>query len=187
MPKFISATGSYWNGRIPVAISNFSGKFIGVLCTETVEATMPLAVESCRDVTTNLWLYGSKQTLGQNTPDHAATAVISLAHSAVTYWSCFAIHKHLRHLKINVQGPFNVRHVHAAWLFGAPVALQGFRPVLLARKRCCLRQLNSTAQWSEPVCLGDNASGPEAECLVGCSATVGMAWLNESPAVNEVT
>ena len=28
MPKFISATGSYWNGRIPVAISNFSGKFI---------------------------------------------------------------------------------------------------------------------------------------------------------------
>ena len=25
--------------------------------------------------------------------------VISLAHSAVTYWSCFAIHKHLRHLK----------------------------------------------------------------------------------------
>ena len=28
MPKLISATGSYWNGRIPVAISNFSGKFI---------------------------------------------------------------------------------------------------------------------------------------------------------------
>ena len=26
-------------------------------------------------------------------------AVISLAHSAVTYWSCFAIDKHLRHLK----------------------------------------------------------------------------------------
>ena len=39
--------------------------------------------------------------LGQNTPDHTATAVISLAHSAVTYWSCFEIHinhKHLRHL-----------------------------------------------------------------------------------------
>ena len=54
MPKLISATGSYWKGRIPVAISNFSGKFIGVLCTETVEATMPLAVESYRDVTTNL-------------------------------------------------------------------------------------------------------------------------------------
>ena len=31
--------------------------------------------------------------------DHAAAAVISLAHSAVTYWSCFAIHKHLRHLE----------------------------------------------------------------------------------------
>ena len=28
MPKLISATGSYWNGHIPVAISNFSGKFI---------------------------------------------------------------------------------------------------------------------------------------------------------------
>ena len=28
MPKLISATGPYWNGRIPVAISNFSGKFI---------------------------------------------------------------------------------------------------------------------------------------------------------------
>ena len=28
MPKLISATGSYWNGRIPVAISSFSGKFI---------------------------------------------------------------------------------------------------------------------------------------------------------------
>ena len=25
MPKLISATGLYWNGRIPVAISNFSG------------------------------------------------------------------------------------------------------------------------------------------------------------------
>ena len=37
--------------------------------------------------------------LGQNTRGHAATAVISLAHSAVTYWSCFAIHKHLRHVK----------------------------------------------------------------------------------------
>ena len=54
MPKLISATGSYWNARIPVAISNFLGKFIGVLCTETVEATTPLAVESYRDVTTNL-------------------------------------------------------------------------------------------------------------------------------------
>ena len=32
--------------------------------------------------------------------DHVATVVISLAHSAMTYWSCFAIHnKHLRHLK----------------------------------------------------------------------------------------
>ena len=29
MPKLISATGSNWCGRIPVAISNFSGKFIG--------------------------------------------------------------------------------------------------------------------------------------------------------------
>ena len=28
MPKLISATGSYWNGRIPVAISDFSRKFI---------------------------------------------------------------------------------------------------------------------------------------------------------------
>ena len=28
MPRLISATGSYWNGRIPVAISNFSGTFI---------------------------------------------------------------------------------------------------------------------------------------------------------------
>ena len=37
--------------------------------------------------------------LSQNTPDHVATAVISLAHCAVTHWSCFAIHKHLRHLK----------------------------------------------------------------------------------------
>ena len=37
--------------------------------------------------------------LGQNTPDHTATAVISLAHCAVTYWSCFEIRKHLRHLK----------------------------------------------------------------------------------------
>ena len=37
--------------------------------------------------------------LSAKTPDHAATAVISLAHSAVTYWSCFAIHKNLRHLK----------------------------------------------------------------------------------------
>ena len=39
MPKLISATGSYWNGRIPVAIWNFSK----VLCTETVEATMPMS------------------------------------------------------------------------------------------------------------------------------------------------
>ena len=29
MPKLISTTGSYWNGRIPVAISNFSGTFFG--------------------------------------------------------------------------------------------------------------------------------------------------------------
>ena len=28
MPKLISATGSFWDGRIPVAISNFSRKFI---------------------------------------------------------------------------------------------------------------------------------------------------------------
>ena len=76
----------------------FRANLSGVLCTETVEATMPMAVESC-DVTISLWLYGSKQTLGQNTYDHAAVAVISLAHSAVTYWFCFAIHKHLRHLK----------------------------------------------------------------------------------------
>ena len=77
----------------------FQANLSGVLSTETVEATMPMAVESYRDVTISLWLYSSKSTLGQNTPDHAATAVISLAHSAVTYWSCFAIHKHLRHLK----------------------------------------------------------------------------------------
>ena len=52
MPKLISATGSYWYGRIPVAISNFSGKNLsGVLCTQNVEATMPMAVESYRDVT----------------------------------------------------------------------------------------------------------------------------------------
>ena len=70
-----------------------------VLCTETVETTIPVAVESYRDVTISLWLYGSKWTLSQNMPDNVATAVISLAHSAVTYWSCFAIHKHLRHLK----------------------------------------------------------------------------------------
>ena len=83
MPKLISASGSYWYGHIPVAISNFFHKFIwraslcqnwyphlarsgmaifqlpfptffanlfGVLCTETVEATMPMAVESCRDI-----------------------------------------------------------------------------------------------------------------------------------------
>ena len=101
MPKLISATGSYWYGRSPAAISNiFSlANLTGVLCTETVEATMPMAVESYRDVTISLWLYGSKSTLGQNTYDHAATAVTSLAHSAVTYWSCFAIHKYLRHLK----------------------------------------------------------------------------------------
>ena len=37
--------------------------------------------------------------LSAKTHGHAATAVISLAHSAVTYWSCFAIHKHLRRLK----------------------------------------------------------------------------------------
>ena len=36
--------------------------------------------------------------LGKNMHDHTTTAVISLAHSAVTYWS-FAIHKLLRHLK----------------------------------------------------------------------------------------
>ena len=30
---------------------------------------------------------------------HVAAAVISLAHSAVTFRSCFAIHKHLRRLK----------------------------------------------------------------------------------------
>ena len=77
----------------------FQANLSGVLCTKTVEATMPVAAESYRDVTISLWLYGSKQTLGQNTYDHAAAAVISLAHSAVTYWSCFAIHKHLRHLK----------------------------------------------------------------------------------------
>ena len=28
MPELIPATDSYWNGRIPVAISNFSGEFI---------------------------------------------------------------------------------------------------------------------------------------------------------------
>ena len=37
--------------------------------------------------------------LSAKTHGHAATAVISLAHSAVTYWSCVAIHKHLRRLK----------------------------------------------------------------------------------------
>ena len=37
--------------------------------------------------------------LSAKTRDHAVTAVISLAHSAVTYWSCFAIDKHLRHSK----------------------------------------------------------------------------------------
>ena len=79
----------------PTFFTNLSG----ILCTETVEATMPMAVKSCRDVTISLWLYGSKQTLGQSMCNHAATAIISLAHSAMTYWSCFAIHKHLRHLK----------------------------------------------------------------------------------------
>ena len=34
----------------------------------------------------------------QNTHGHTATAVIFLAHSAVTLWSSFAIHKLLRHL-----------------------------------------------------------------------------------------
>ena len=77
----------------------FQANLSGVLCSETVEATMPMAVESYRGVRISLWLYDSKQTLGQNTYDHAAAAAISLAHSAVTYWSCFAIHKHLRHLK----------------------------------------------------------------------------------------
>ena len=52
MPQLISATGSYWYGRIPVAISNFFRIFIRSLCTETVEATM--AVASCRDVTISL-------------------------------------------------------------------------------------------------------------------------------------
>ena len=55
-------------------------------------------VESCRDVTISLWQLQVNR-LGLNTRDHAATAVISLAHSAMTYWSCFAIYKHLRHLK----------------------------------------------------------------------------------------
>ena len=66
----------------------FRSNLSGVLCTETVEATMPMAVKSYHDVP-----------LGWNTPDHVATAVISLAHSPMTYWSCFAIHKLLRHLK----------------------------------------------------------------------------------------
>ena len=40
-----------------------------------------------------------------------------------------------------------------------------------------------TAQWSEQVCLGDHTSGPEVECLMGCSSSVTSAWLKESPAV----
>ena len=38
----------------------FQANLSGVLCTETVEATMPMAVESYRDVTISLGLYGSK-------------------------------------------------------------------------------------------------------------------------------
>ena len=92
MPKLISATGSYWNGRIPVAISNFSRKFI-----------RSFVHWNCRSNDANgsrvlSWRHDFGK-LGQNTRDHAATAVISLAHSAVTYWSCFAIRKHLRDLK----------------------------------------------------------------------------------------
>ncbi len=54
MPKLISATGSYWCGRILVAVPTFWANLSGVLCTETVAATMPVAVESYRDVTISL-------------------------------------------------------------------------------------------------------------------------------------
>ena len=40
--------------------------------------------------------YMAPSKLGKNMHDHTTTAVISLAHSAVTYWSSFAIHKLLR-------------------------------------------------------------------------------------------
>ena len=38
----------------------FRANLSGLLCTETVEATMPMAVEPYRDVTISLLLYGSK-------------------------------------------------------------------------------------------------------------------------------
>ena len=38
----------------------FQANLSSILCTETVETTMPVAVQSYRDVTISLWLYGSK-------------------------------------------------------------------------------------------------------------------------------
>ena len=72
MPKLISTTGSYWNGRIPVAISNsfFSAEIFGLLYTETVEAVMPKAVESYRDVTIGLLLYNLRLQVN-SWPKHA--------------------------------------------------------------------------------------------------------------------
>ena len=72
MPKLISTTGSYWNGRIPVAISNFffPAEIFGLLCTETVEAVMPKAVESYRDVTISLLLYNLRLQVN-SWPKHA--------------------------------------------------------------------------------------------------------------------
>ena len=94
----ISVLASTGMAVFQLPFPTFFADLSGVLCTETVEATMPMAVESC--VTSRLvFNFTAPSKLGQNTRDYAATAVISLAHSAVTYWSCFAIHKHLRHLK----------------------------------------------------------------------------------------
>ena len=72
MPKLISTTGSYWNGRIPVAISNsfFPAEIFGLLCTETVEAVIPKAVESYRDVTIGLLLYNLRLQVN-SWPKHA--------------------------------------------------------------------------------------------------------------------
>ena len=54
MAKMISATGSYGMAIFQLPFPTFQANLSGVLCTETVEATVPTAVESYCDVTISL-------------------------------------------------------------------------------------------------------------------------------------
>ena len=72
----------------------FQANLSGVLCTETVDATMPMAVMTSRlafDFT------APSKLSAKTRPITRLQRLFPLP--ILPYWSCFAIHKHLRHLK----------------------------------------------------------------------------------------